>query len=175
MIFGRANATPPERPATANLLGSLLLVVDGSEPSMAAARFAMDLARQLQSRVTAVYVVDTATMDYLTQMRIFVAEERAEFEADIERTGQRYLEYVSTIGRKQGVETTVLLRKGRFHTAILQEARNLRVNAIVLGGWRRSATRKDATSVERQLVLDLAESPVIVIKSDTDRDSGGDD
>ncbi|NLF18865.1 MAG: universal stress protein [Lentisphaerae bacterium] len=176
MIFGRANATPPERPATAaNLLGSLLLVVDGSEPSMAAARFAMDLAKQLQSHVTAVYVVDTATMDYLTQMRIFVAEERAEFEADIERTGQRYLEYVSTIGRKQGVETKTLLRKGRFHTVILQEARSLAVNAIVLGGWRRSATRKDATSVERQLVLDLAGLPVIVVKSDSDRETEGDD
>ena len=174
MIFGRHNATP-ERPATANLLGSLLLVVDGSEPSMEAARFAMNLAKQVGSRVTAVYVVDTATMDYLMQMRIFVTEERNEFEADIERTGRRYLEYVATIGRKQAVETETLQIKGRFHTVILQEARALHVDAIVLGGWRRSATRKDTTSVERQLVLDLADCPVIVVKSASEHETEGDD
>jgi len=174
MIFGRQNATP-ERTATANLLGSLLLVVDGSEPSMEAARFAMNLAKQVGSRVTAVYVVDTATMDYLMQMRIFVSEERSEFEADLERTAQRYLEYVTTIGRKQGVPTETVLRKGRIHTVIIQEARALKVDAIVLGGCCRSATRKDATSVERQLVLDLASCPVIVVKSPTERGTEGDD
>ncbi len=147
MIFGRANATPPERPANAaNLLGALLLVVDGSEPSMAAARFAMDLAKQLQSHVTAVYVVDTATMDYLTQMRIFVAEERAEFEADIERTGQRYLEYVSTIGRKQGVETKTLLRKSTRSSSRKPAAWRSMPSSWAAGGARPPARTPPASS-----------------------------
>jgi nucleotide-binding universal stress UspA family protein len=171
MNFGRQQ-TQTNPPPSANPLASCLLVVDGSEPCIVAANFAMELAKQTGSRITAVYVVDTATMDYLMQLRVFIKEEREEFEVDIERTGQRYLEYVSTIGRKNGVPVTTVLRKGRFHTAILQEARDLKVNAIILGGWRRSATRKDASTVERQLILDLADCPVIVVKCEADRGKG---
>jgi nucleotide-binding universal stress UspA family protein len=164
MLGRQKNKADP--PATApELLASCLLVVDGSEPSIIAANFAVGLARQIGSRITAVYVVDTATMDYLMQLRVFVKEERDEFEADIERTGQRYLEYVSTIARKNGVTVDTILRKGRFHAVILKEARDLGVHAIIIGGWHRSVTRKDATGVERRLVLDLAECPVIVVKS----------
>jgi nucleotide-binding universal stress UspA family protein len=172
MNFGRPKTQPGPVSPPANLLASCLLVVDGSDPCIAAANFAVELATQTGSRITAVYVVDTATMDFLMQLRVFVREEREEFEADIERTGRRYLEYVSTIGQKHGVAVSPVLRKGRFHTAILQEARDLRVNAIIMGGWRRSITRKDATAVERQLILDLADCPVIVVKSEAERGKG---
>ena len=152
--------------SSAAMLGEILLVVDGSEPSVAAARFGVRLAAEFDSHVVAVYVVDTATMDYLLQSHIFVAEEREEFENDLERTGHRYLEYVRTIGDNHGVEVDVMLDKGSFHRTILQKARELSVDVIVLGGWRRSITRKDAASVERQLVLDEADCPVIVVKAD---------
>ena len=151
---------------TPNLLGTLLLVVDGSEPSIVAANFAVHLASQIGSTITAVYVVDTATMDYLLQMHIFVSDERQEFERDVENTGKRYLEYVRTIGNNNGIEITTKLLNGSFHQTILAMARNQKVDAIILGGWRRSITRKDATSVERQLILDEAECPVIVIKGE---------
>lgn len=162
--------TNDSQPATAaKVLGSCLLVVDGSEPCLAAASLAVTLAQQTGCRVTAVYVVDTATMDYLMQLHVLVRDERDEFEVDLERTGQRYLERVATLGRAHGVTVATVLRKGCFHTAILQEARDLGVQAIILGGWRRSVTRKDAPSVERQLILDLADCPVVVVKSETDR------
>ena len=160
--FGKASKDSPSEPA--DLLGRVLLVVDGSEPSIAAANFAVQLAAQAGSHVTAVYVVDTATMDYLLQMRILVKDEREEFETDLERTGTRYLEYVATIGRNHGVEVETAMRRGRFHQTILQEARTLQADAIVLGGWHRTVTRKDSTSVERQLILDQADCPVIVVK-----------
>lgn len=169
MNLGRQMTPADPRSPPSNLLGSCLLVVDGSEPCITAANFAVELAKQTGSRITAVYVVDTATMDYLMQLRVFVREEREEFEVDIERTGQRYLEYVSTIGRKHGVPVNTILRKGCFHTAILKEARDLKVNAIIMGGWRRSVTRKDVTGVERRLILDLADCPVIVVKCEADR------
>jgi nucleotide-binding universal stress UspA family protein len=146
-------------------LEKLLLVVDGSEPSLAAARYAVTLATQLGSRLTAVYIVDTATMDFLTQTRIFVAEERDEFEHDLERTGQRYLEYVKTLAGKAGLGVDTVLGKGSLHRTVLQIATDRQVNAIVIGGFRRSIMRKDLPSVERQLILDEAECPVIVVKA----------
>lgn len=167
-MFGKKKSEKRSE-AGKHLLESLLLVVDGSEPSIAAANFAVRLAGEIGSQVIAVYVVDTATMDYLLQMQIFVREEREEFEQDLQRTGTRYLEYVTTLGKKAGVAVDTVLSRGRFHTMILQEARTRHVDAIILGGWRRSVTRKDATSVERQLILDQADCPVVVINAEEKR------
>ena len=147
------------------LFTNVLLVVDGSEPSVAAAKLAVNMVAQHECALTAVYVVDTATLDYLLQMRIFVAQEREGFEKDLEKTGARYLEYVSTIARKQGMEVETVLRHGSFHQQILLEARERNVDAIVLGGWRRTIARKDTASVERQHILDQADCPVIVVKA----------
>ena len=165
MWFGRKNGNTNGEEAE-NLLGNLLLVVDGSQPSVAAAHFAIALAAQTGSRIVAVYVVDTATMDYLLQMRIFVKEEREEFERELNGTGRRYLDFVTTLAAKREVPIECVLTRGRFHQTILKEAREREVSAVVIGGWRRSIMRKDATSVERQLIRDQADCPVIVVKDD---------
>ncbi len=161
-----ADPGPPDEAADGNLLGKLLLVVDGSKASTAAAQYAVRLAGQTGGEIIAVYVVDTATMDYLTQMHIFIREEREEFERDMGQTGRRYLDYVQTLGRNRGVSVRTDLRKGSFHQTILRMARELEVDAVILGGWRHTITRKDSTSVERQLILDEVECPVIVVKSE---------
>jgi len=147
------------------IFSHLLLLIDGSDPSIAAANYAMKLAASAGAKVTAIYVIDTATMEYLQQMRIFVTEEREEFEADLANTGKRYLDYASTIAQNHGVKVETRLEKGAIHQVMVRQARELHVDAIVLGGWRRTVTRKDATSVERQLILDEAECPVIVVKA----------
>jgi nucleotide-binding universal stress UspA family protein len=147
-----------------SLFSNVLLVVDGSEASVAAANLAVAMAAQQKCELTAVYVVDTATLDYLLQMRILVNQEREGFEQDLERTGKRYLDFVQTIGRKLGLDVDVVLRRGSFHQEILKEARERKVDAIVLGGWKRTIARKDKASIERQHVLDQADCPVIVVK-----------
>lgn len=147
-----------------NLFNTILLVVDGAEPSIAAAHYAVDLAAQTGGTITAVYVVDTATMEYLTQMNIFVQDERNDFEKELEQTGKRYLDFVRTLGQKQGLDIDTIMESGTFHQVILQAARSLPADVIVVGGWHRTVTRKDTTSVERQLILDQADCPVIVVK-----------
>jgi nucleotide-binding universal stress UspA family protein len=171
-----ANSAPAQTPAAARSSGSrpsiferILLVVDGSEPSLAAADFGVRLALQAGSQVTAIYVIDTATMDYLMQMKILVTDERQEFERDLESTGRRYLDYVSAVAANSGLQIETRLERGSFHQTVLQVAREIGVDAIVVGGWRRTITRKDASSVERQLILDEAEFPVIVVKAESRR------
>lgn len=175
MIFGRAkpNGTPPKTPPPPSVVNHLLLVVEGSEGAPAAARIAIALARRLECRLTAIYVVDTATMDYLLQLRIFVREEREEFERDLEQSGRRSLDAVVAQGRENGVDVQAVMHKGRFHTIILREARALKVDAIVVAGWSHSIMHKDAASVERQLVLEQAECPVLVIKGAPPRPAAG--
>ena len=163
-MFGRKSAAEKEK-TPENLFSRILLVVDGSEPSIAAAHYAVHLAKQTDGELTAVYVVDSAAVDYLLQMRIFVREERQEFERDLEQSGKRYLDYVKTMAGKESVALDTVLRHGSFHQTILKVARELDSKVIVLGGWKQTVTRKDATSVERQLILSEAECPVITVKA----------
>ncbi len=141
-----------------------LLVVDGSQPSMQATEFAIKFARQTGCELVAAYIVDTATLDYLLQMHIFVEDEREELEHDLENKGRRYLASVEAQGKEAGVLIKSHLCSGRFHQSILHIASELQVEVIIIGGWKNEIKQKDASSVERQLIMDLAECPVIVVK-----------
>lgn len=141
-----------------------LLVVDGSQPSLDAAEFAVNFARQTNCHLCAAFVVDTATLDYLQQMHIFVSEEREELEGDLKRKGKRYLAGVEELAKKYELSVDTYICQGRFHQVILKLARELEVDLIITGGWKHEIKQKDSSSIERQLVMDLAECPVIVVK-----------
>ena len=143
----------------------MLVVVDGSRPALDAVDYAIALATRLYCELIAAFVIDTAIMDYLLQMRILVKDEREDFEQDLEKKGRNTLARVRSQGEAHGIEIETILCKGRLHQTILQTARDLKVDTIVIGGWHEGSTLKDSSSVERQLVLDQAECPVIVIKT----------
>jgi nucleotide-binding universal stress UspA family protein len=147
-----------------HLLKKLLLVVDGSEESVAAAHYAIQLAAQIGGELEAVYVVDTATMDYLMQMHIFVDDERHEFQAELEQSGKRYLELVQALAHKQGLTVATHLLHGGFHQRVLQVAQDRGCDALVLGGWSDSLTRKDLAGTERQLVLSHADCLILIVR-----------
>lgn len=172
MLFGRkrnndadASAANGDKSARdPNFLHLILLVVDGSQPSAQATDFAIKFARMNNSELLASYIIDTATMDCLTQMRILVQEEREELQRDLEAKGQRYLARVRQLAAANALEVRTHISRGRFHQVILHLAREHKCDAIIIGGWKNEIQRKDSSSVERQLILDLAECPVIVVK-----------
>ena len=180
MLFGRSQKNGKNdqsagedqpAPAAPAVMRRALLVVDGSQPSQDAAQFAVGLAANLSCELLAAFVIDVAVMDYLMQMRIFVKEEREEFEEDLERKGRRVLIHVQDAGAKAGVEVETIMCKGRFHQSILQLVAERKVDAIIICGWKDSSVQKDLSSVERQLVLDQADCPVIVVKRQHERES----
>jgi len=156
-----------EQKTTPGVLDTVLCAIDGAECSMAAVEYAVRLGREIGSRILVVYVVDIGTIEYLSQMRILVAEERTEFERDLEATGKKYLLYVNTMAQKHNIHVETSLHKGVFHTVILDLMRNLKPSAILMGICPLSATRRDATNTERHLVFSEACCPVILVKSET--------
>lgn len=145
---------------------NMLVVVDGSESSYVALEHAGRMVSCLPgAKLTAVFVIDTASMDMLQQMRVFVSEERALFEAEMEIKGQRVLDVVYEKAKKHGIEADTYLLKGRISQVVLRAARELKCDMIVMNGWHDASTRKDNSSVERQLLLDHAECPVVVVKN----------
>jgi nucleotide-binding universal stress UspA family protein len=145
-------------------LKEVLLVVDGSAESEAAVAFALRLALGLGSRILAVYVVDTSAMDYLQQMKIFISEERNELEASIGAKGKAYLARAQNLAKAVNVPLETQLLRGRLHREVLNLARQRAVDAIVIGGRKGLYRDKDLSTVEREILLDQATIPVLVIK-----------
>ncbi|MGB3086789.1 MAG: universal stress protein, partial [Phycisphaerae bacterium] len=66
----------------------ILIVADGTEESFNAADRAIDLARALGARLTALAVVDTETLRQLLSARILVDAEMGEFEKELEESAR---------------------------------------------------------------------------------------
>ena len=147
-----------------DFLGRILLVADGSTSSDNAARFAFGLAAKTGATVVAGYPIDTATMDYLLQMHIFVEDEREDFEEELVRKGNSYLARMMEMGEKFHVKTECVMCKGRFHLSLLEAAHKHHCGMIVLGAWRTSSQRHDTFSHERELFVQFADCPVTVVK-----------
>lgn len=145
-------------------LGKVLVAVDNSDASFAAACFAIAMAAEHHCAVAAVYVVDTESMDYLLNLKILVSTEKEALQEQLEENGQHLLARLTEKAKEAGIEFETALEHGVFHKTILAQAKAHGANAIIVSGWHRTITRKDRPSVERQLILDEAECPVIVVK-----------
>ena len=157
-----AEEKQPELPPFAK---KILVVVDGSKRAYDAANYAIALASHLPGcELCAAFVIDVASLDSLMQMHIFVKEERANFEAELETKGRRTLEYVRNEGQKYKIDIDTFLLKGRVTSIVMQAVRELKADLLVIAGWHNGSTRKDTSSVEYQLLLDEADCPVIVVK-----------
>ena len=79
------------------LISNIVTGITGSNASILAAKYAIVLAKLYRCRLTAVYVVDTATIKQLALTKIFIQEESIEYEKSLEANGERYLSFVEEL------------------------------------------------------------------------------
>ena len=142
----------------------VLVLVDGTESSLKAAEYAVQLARAYKAQFTAVGVVDTATLKHLLSSGIMVAAEMQEYEHELEASGRTHLSYVADLARENGVKAQTVLLKGAVHSAVLAEQKSCGANLIVIGAFRWTLCHRDQAARERQLILDEAPCPVLVVR-----------
>jgi len=103
-----------------------------------AAKYAIVLAKLYRCRLSAAYVVDTATIKQLTLSKIFIQEESQEYERSLQTNGERYLAFVEELARAKGVKIERELRRGAVYTEILAVAEEKKADLIILGGWEKN-------------------------------------
>ncbi len=146
------------------LLRTIVVAVSGSEASIAAAKYAIAMARAYRLRVLAVYVVDTATLRELLLSRIFIEEESADYEKSLEQNGQRYLNYVEELAGKKGVEVEKILRRGSVSTEIVEAAEDAHADLILLGGQEERGALRDALSRQQREIMRNSRCSVLIVK-----------
>jgi nucleotide-binding universal stress UspA family protein len=147
------------------LFQNVLVMVNGTEASINAVKYAVLMARLYRSRVYALYVVDTATIKQLALNKIFVDEESAAYERSLAENGERYLRYVEEIGKAKGVRIETELRRGAIWSETIAMADERKIDAILIGSYDASSCeQKEITSTTFKSVLLSARCSVLVVK-----------
>jgi nucleotide-binding universal stress UspA family protein len=141
-----------------------VVAITGSNASIAAAKYAIIMAKNYHCHLTTVYVVDTATIKQLTLSKIFVQEESVEYEQSLETNGERYLGFVEELAQAKGVKIEKAVRKGAVYTEILAVAEDSKADLIVMGGWEKDRNARDIIGHAHREIMFNAKCPVLVVR-----------
>jgi nucleotide-binding universal stress UspA family protein len=146
------------------LISNIVTVITGSDASILAAKYAIVMSKFYRCRLTALYVVDTATIRQLTLSKIFIQEESQEYEKSLEANGERYLSFVEELARAKGVKVEREIRKGAVYTEVLAAADEIKADLIVLGGWEKDRSARDIISHAHREIMVNAKCSVLLVK-----------
>ena len=146
------------------LISHIVVAVTGSDASILAAKYAIVLAKQYHCKLTAVYVVDTATIRQLTLSKIFIQEEAAEYEKSLETNGERYLAFVDELAHAKGVKVDKIMKKGSIFTEILHAAEDKKADLILLGGWEKDTKTRDIIGHSHREIMINSKCSVVLVK-----------
>ena len=146
------------------LFSHIIVAITGSDASIMAAKYAIIMAKQYHCRLSAVYVVDIATIRQLTLSKIFIQEESQDYEKSLEANGERYLAFVEELARAKGIKIGREIRRGAVYTEILKAADEKQADLIMLGGWEKDRNPRDIISNSHREVMVNAKCSVLLVK-----------
>lgn len=147
------------------LFRNIMVVINGSDSSINALKYAVLMAKLYRCKVYAIYVVDTATIKQLTLSKFFIEEEAREYEQSLDENGRRYLQYVDEIAKAKGVKVELLFRRGVIWSEVVSAAEEFSVDTILLGGYERGVIdQKDLLSSSSKSILLNARCSVLMVK-----------
>jgi nucleotide-binding universal stress UspA family protein len=145
-------------------ISNIVVAITGSDASILAAKYAIVLAKAYRCKMTAAYVVDTATIRQLTLSKIFIQEESQEYEKSLTSNGERYLSFVEELARAKGVRIDREIRQGAVYTEILTVADDRKADLIILGGWEKDRNARDIISQAHREIMVNAKCSVLLVK-----------
>ena len=153
------------------LFKRILVCVNGTSESLKAVMYAILLSKQLSLSLKVVYVVDTATIKFLTNSKFFAPDERMEYEEKLNQDGKHILEYVKNLASMKGIEIETELLSGAVATEILNAAESFKADMIFLGGSKDSVhlLKQSNTQASRakfntaNQIMQYSPCPVLVV------------
>jgi len=146
----------------------ILLYIDGSEECIAAAQYAIVLAKKTNAELMGLYVVNVSLLKELTKAKIFVKIEEMDYEQDLAQDGKRYLNYITEMARSKGVEIRTDLVKGVVNKEVVNRVQEWGIDLLIMGELDPIQSRTDAYHDEAELIFRKSKCSVLVVK-DADR------
>jgi nucleotide-binding universal stress UspA family protein len=146
----------------------IMVYIDGSEPSITAAQYAICLASSTGADLIACYIINTRAVEDLFRARIFLQDEQFEYEHDMEADAERYLNYVNELATRKGVALIRKRGRGSVHKEIVDAVKEYEVDLLVIGELSRIRSRRDEFYDESERAMRTVPCSVLIVK-DEDR------
>ncbi len=137
----------------------ILIPTDGSDYSMRAAQYGISAAKLLGAETTIIYVIDTVVLDQISRITA-----RDTVENELKQDGERYVKYIAGLAERAGVKATRLVVTGRPFEQIVQTAKSLGANLIVMGTYGRKGAERILIGSVAERVIEYASCPVLVVR-----------
>ncbi len=143
----------------------IVVAVNGKQSSIQTAMYAVMMSKIYNIEIRFVFVIDTATIKFLSINKLIVSED---LEERLEADGKRYLEYVEMLASSKGVKCQKDLRKGGVFSEVLKAAEEFDADLILLGGNIREVGKTGIkhnflTSAETS-ILSNSKCPVMIVQ-----------
>lgn len=146
-------------------INNIVVSVAGGPGSLSTAKYAIALAKLLNAKLTAIYVVNEKVLHELLKSRIFVEVEARVYERDLEQQGNVFLERIGKMADLKGVSCERLLLKGQISDEVARKIQELNADILVMGEIKEPASRAEVYYDEGERILRKAGCSVIVVKN----------
>ena len=147
---------------------TILVALDGSAPSNAGLRAALELASDRQAKLVGMHVIDDASMAVNLEGGYLPASYVDTLYDSLRKSAQAVLAKAQATARAAGVEITPVLVESRGATvaqAILSQARKAKADVIVIGTHGRRGVARILMGSDAEQVLRESPVPVLVVRS----------
>lgn len=148
------------------MISKILVPTDGSKAAQEAARYAIDLAKQLKCSIIVLSVIDNRSL----MAQTISAQENARqiiepIENYLREAAEEYAKEIKEIGDENGVRSKILVTSGHPAEEIIKEAESSNADLIVMGSQGRSALAAAFLgSVTYSIIHKEMKIPVLVVK-----------
>lgn len=143
----------------------IVVAVNGKQSSIQTAMYAVMMSRIYNLEIRFVFVIDTATIKFLSINKLIISED---LEERLEADGRRYLEYVEMLASQKGVKCEKDLRKGGVFSEVLKAADEFNADLILIGGNMRevgkTGIKHNFLSAAENGILSNSKCPVMIVQ-----------
>ncbi|HPP66515.1 MAG TPA: universal stress protein [bacterium] len=125
-------------------------------------RYAIDLSRLLNAKLTILHVVDISRLKELINLGLFRENEKAYIEQDLEREGKVFTERFRKIAIEHGVDCDAIVIWGIIHTQVAQVVKDTKANLLIIGGDPYAG--RITKNTEGELIIAETPCPVLIVK-----------
>jgi len=148
------------------MISRILVPTDGSKTAQKAARYAVDLAKQLKASMVILSALDWASFVGSISAASFAGPEALNpIETFLREAAEKHAEAVKRMCDKNGVQSRTVLTTGHPVDDIVEEAKKSKADLIVMGSHGRSALAAAVLgSVAYGVLHRDVKTPVLVVK-----------
>jgi nucleotide-binding universal stress UspA family protein len=143
----------------------IIVPLAGGPTSLITVKHAIYLAKLLQVKVIAIYVIDAKAIQELLKSRVFVEIEAREYEIDMEQQAKLFMQRIRALAENKKIEFEYFILKGEVHTEVTNKAKELGADLMVMGDLKEVLSWKEALYSEGERIFRESPCPVVVVKN----------